>query len=348
MAHTFTPREYLILLHWYYPIRYMHMQTLTNIEYQEFPNRQLQRRRNLIVPQCIETAWENIRSYTKEAVTYLDADYPEALRRLDDPPLVLYCRGQKIRDILSMIAVVGTRRLTRFGAETCRHFIEAITSRGFGTVSGLAKGIDTIVHEETIKNNQPTIAVLGSGFRKIYPDDNKTLSESIANGGGCLISEHPPHSPPRKENFPKRNRIIAALGAGTVVIEGSPKSGAAITGKLTLQDSKTCVVFTRDFNTDLGKGAIRLIEAGATPVTGVQEALAAISLPHGGKLKPMRTSPLKLPNRTRFEFNELIDANMSQNSTCSLNEGELIAQLQGLIENEKIVAKGRYFQKQEF
>ena len=145
-------------------------------------------------------------------------------------------------------------------------------------VSGLARGIDTFVHE----NSSKTVAVLGNGLEEVYPPENTLLAERIVSDGGSLISQFPMSQAPLPHNFPIRNELIAALALGTIVIEGPPQSGAMITGKIALEMNKTCIALTQDYRTAFGKGAIHLQQAGATLVSSEEEALPLIYQRVGG------------------------------------------------------------------
>ena len=147
-------------------------------------------------------------------------------------------------------------------------------------VSGLAKGIDTIAHQENLRAG--TIAVLGSGVHDVYPKENGEMAELILARGGSLLSPFPLGQIPLPVNFPQRNDLIAALSAGTVVVEGAETSGAAVTGKQTLSMGKSVVVLTQDFRSGFGRGAIRLQQAGANLVCSEEEALHSLFSRLGG------------------------------------------------------------------
>ena len=219
-------------------------------------------------------------------ICFLEESYPLSRENLYLPP-VLYIQGKPIPKPESLVTIVGTRKPSSFGVSNAIGVSDYFSREGIGIVSGLARGIDTITHRQCLKHASYTIAVLGSGFDVIYPRENERLLNNILISGGTIISQFPPHIPPYPSNFPRRNQIIAELSSGTIVVEGSVKSGAAITGKYALAQSKTVVVFVQDYRTQYGKGTVALIQAGATPVTSFEEAHVSIAQPLGGRLTPL-------------------------------------------------------------
>ncbi len=159
-----------------------------------------------------------------------DAEYPPGLRNLPDPPIVLYVRGE-LRDTDAVaLAVVGSRRCSLYGSEQARRFGELLAGAGFTVISGLAKGIDALAHHGAVEAGGRSLAVLGNGLHEIYPPENQALAERLIENG-ALLSELPLTSAVRAENFPGRNRIIAGMSLGTLVIEASNRSGALITAR---------------------------------------------------------------------------------------------------------------------
>ena len=224
---------------------------------------------------------EHLRNYYDRAIHYLDPDYPEALEKLGPSrPAVVYLRGPNPPPESELIAIVGTRKPSAFGVTNAEAFAKHISARGYGVVSGLALGVDAIAHRNALPKY--SLAILGAGFDSIYPRENEDLAEEIVLSGGTLLSQFPPEQVPLPINFPRRNSLIAALSAGVVVIEGSEKSGANITGKLALEMGSTVIPLLQDYRNSGGRGAIQLLELGATPVRHIEEALAAIAVRFGG------------------------------------------------------------------
>lgn len=161
-----------------------------------------------------------------ELLTFFDPRYPDRLRQIADPPPVLYVRGNA--DLLTRtrhVAVVGTREPTTFGRTAAQSLTEALTREGYGIVSGLAKGIDTVAHQTAVDAGGPTIAVMGGGLDRVYPAENNDLAAAIVSGGGALISEQPFGVPPRPNHLIARDRLQSALGVAVVVGQCGTKSG---------------------------------------------------------------------------------------------------------------------------
>lgn len=166
-------------------------------------------------------------------VTLTDADYPAALRRMPDPPIVLYVRGAwQEQDAERSVAIVGTRRATPYGMTVARQFGRDLADSGCTIISGLARGIDTAAHLGALDAGGRTIAVLGFGLAEFYPPENAELAARIADGHGALVSEFPLFMRPSRNTFPQRNRIVAAWSRATLVVEAPNRSGALHTATM--------------------------------------------------------------------------------------------------------------------
>ncbi|MEE9573516.1 MAG: DNA-processing protein DprA [Candidatus Neomarinimicrobiota bacterium] len=167
-------------------------------------------------------------SYGITIYTLWDKEYPQLLKKIYDPPVLLYSIGRPLNAKEDTVAIVGTRSATQYGKRVTMKLATELSSKNIVIVSGLARGIDTIAHTATVQNKQRTIAVLGNGLDIIYPSENRKLFENILEKG-TIVSEFPIGTKPEASNFPKRNRIISGLCHATVVVEAGNKSGAILT-----------------------------------------------------------------------------------------------------------------------
>ena len=164
-----------------------------------------------------------------------DGSYPALLREIDDPPPVLYVKGdwQACFD-LPAVGVIGSRTCSTYGENASEMLARDLASRGICVVSGLARGIDTAAHRGAMTGQGKTIAVMGTGIDGVYPRENNGLAREILKSGGCLVTQFPLGTPPIKENFPYRNRIISGLSLGVLIVEASERSGSLITARLAI------------------------------------------------------------------------------------------------------------------
>ncbi len=223
--------------------------------------------------------------------------YPELLREIVDPPLLLWKLGQLPVLPRSLVAVVGTRRPTPYGINVAETISAGLAARGIGVVSGLASGIDTSAHEGALTGGGPTIAVLGSGLQTIYPPTNLKLARQIENAG-CLLSEFDFEEIPHAKNFPQRNRIISGLSLGTLVVEAFESGGALITAKLALDQNREVFAIPSPLGRPSGEGSNALIADGtAKLITGVQDILDELSITPASIVREQKRSkiPSSLP-----------------------------------------------------
>lgn len=206
--------------------------------------------------------WDECERSGIEIITQCDSNYPPQLLDIYDPPLVLYVKGNS--DVLTgnLIAFVGSRRTSFYGVSVTESFARSATVAGWTVVSGLAKGIDTAAHQTVVNSNGRTIAVIGSGLGHLYPQENLTLARQICKDG-AVISEFPLKFPPDRRSFPMRNRIIAGLSRGTVVIEGGIKSGSMITAMQSIEQGKPVFAVPGQITNPQTRGCHKLINNGA-------------------------------------------------------------------------------------
>ncbi len=205
-------------------------------------------------------------------VTLVEAEYPSLLREIDDPPLVLYVRGELPIDTSKAIAIIGTRRASRYGNLVAGRFASQLALRGIVIISGLAAGIDSAAHHGALDVGGKTVAVLGSGLDRIYPKRNKALFDRIA-AQGTVISEYPLGTKPAKWTFPQRNRIISGLSRGVVVVQAPERSGALITARLALEQGREVFAVPGNITSIVSAGTNRLIKDGAKLVDRIEEIL---------------------------------------------------------------------------
>lgn len=210
-------------------------------------------------------------------ITLEDEDYPENLKNIPDPPIVLYVKGEIREEDKLSIAIVGSRRASYYGLSSAEKFAFDLSNLGFTIVSGMARGIDTASHKGALKGGGRTIAVMGSGFNHLYPPENKELVEKIAKNG-AVISEFPINEEPKKENFPRRNRVISGLSLGVLVIEAARNSGALITADFALEQGREVFALPGKVDSGTSFGTNGLIKQGAKLVSGVQDILEEFNL----------------------------------------------------------------------
>lgn len=205
-------------------------------------------------------------------ITVDNIEYPERLKNIKNPPK-LYVEGNVELLKNDSIAVVGSRNASDYGKNMTKKFVKKLVEKGLCVVSGLAVGIDTIAHVECIKNGGKTIAVLGSGFKNIYPKENIELYNLILENGGAIISEYSPDSEMKKSNFPKRNRIVSGLTLGTLVIEANYRSGTSITAHYAMKQEKPVFCIPNSLENSNSIGIINLIREGAEVVKNIDEII---------------------------------------------------------------------------
>jgi DNA processing protein len=208
-------------------------------------------------------------------INLADERYPSLLKRIYDPPPVLYIKGSLTASDNLAISIVGSRRCSLYGQEQSSRFAHFLSSAGFTICSGMARGIDTAAHQGALSAGGRTIAVQGCGLANIFPPENKKLFELISNCGAC-ISELPLQYEPLAENFPPRNRIIAGLSLGTIVVEAAPNSGALITAAAALENNREVMAVPGKIDSPLSRGAHQLIKQGAKLVESVEDVMEAL------------------------------------------------------------------------
>ena len=207
-------------------------------------------------------------------INFDDKRYPTVLKQIYDPPAVIYIKGSLTKSDNLCVAIVGSRRSSLYGQEQASRFAHLLASAGFTICSGMARGIDTAAHQGALSAGGRTIAVQGCGLANIFPPENKRLFELISQSGAC-ISELPLQYEPLSENFPPRNRIIAGLCLGTIVIECGLRSGALITAKAAMENNREVMAVPGKIDSPLSRGPHFLIKDGAMLIESMDDIMEA-------------------------------------------------------------------------
>lgn len=217
---------------------------------------------------------ESLLAMGGELIVLGTPDYPGLLAEIPDPPPLLYCVGDSELLALPQIALVGSRHASRSGLDLAQAFAGELARRGLGITSGLAYGVDAASHRGAMAAGGKTLAVLGTGVDVIYPRRNAALYRDIAEQG-LLISEFPPGSPPRREQFPQRNRVISGLSLGVLVVEAAVRSGSLITARFALEQGREVFAIPGSIHNPQARGCHRLIREGACLVESVEDIVEA-------------------------------------------------------------------------
>jgi DNA processing protein len=221
--------------------------------------------------------WENMQSQRITLLTWLDEAYPRRLKEINQPPPVLYLRGEITPQDEWAVAIVGTRKYTPYGQQVTEEVAAFLAHNGVTVVSGLARGIDSIAHQAALNAGGRSIGILGNGIDQIYPPENEGLAQKMMEMGG-LISDYPLGTPPESFNFPPRNRIISGLSIATVIVEAGQKSGALITAEFAANQGREVFAVPGKINAPQSKGTNRLIQEGAHPLLCPEDLMAALDL----------------------------------------------------------------------
>lgn len=202
-----------------------------------------------------------------------DKEYPEKLLKIKDPPEQLYVLGDESLLNKKSIAIIGSRDCTMYGYEQAKKFAKEISKENICIVSGMAIGIDSAAHIGAKSEIGKTIAVLGSGFNHIFPEENEELFYEILEQGGCIITEYTPDVEPAYNNFPSRNRIVSALSEGVLVVEARHRSGTSITVRFAKEQGKRVFCIPSNLDATTGVGTGRFIQEGAKLVLSPNDIL---------------------------------------------------------------------------
>jgi DNA processing protein len=210
-------------------------------------------------------------------IFYTDNEYPYRLKFCDDGPILMYYKGNINLNYTRIISVVGTRKITEYGKWICKKMVEGFANYNVLVVSGLAYGVDTVAHQTAIDNGIPTLGITAHGHDIIYPDQNRRMAQQMLKNGG-ILTEFPSETQPNRENFPKRNRIIAGLADATLVVEAGSKGGALITADIANSYSRDVFAIPGRVNDPISEGCNSLIKYNkAALVTSAEDVVKAMN-----------------------------------------------------------------------
>jgi len=235
----------------------------------------------------LDQVWTKIEAQGIHILTWADDAYPSRLKEIDQPPPVLYIRGEYLLDDVFAVAIVGTRKVTPYGRQVTEEIASFLAANGITIISGLARGVDAIAHQTALKAGGRTLAVLGSGVDKIYPPEHRMLAEQMMTRG-AIISDYAVGTPPDASNFPPRNRIISGLSLAVVVIEAAETSGALITAEFAAEQGREVFAVPGSILAPQSKGTNKLIQNGALPLLTPNDLMQALDLTRIGEKKMVR------------------------------------------------------------
>ena len=229
-----------------------------------------------IIEDTVAPVMDWLEDSNNHAVTLADADYPQALLNIPDPPLLLYVKGRL--DLLNRasLAIVGSRNATPQGINNAEAFARSLSDAGLCIISGLAHGIDAAAHRGALKGQGSSVAIVGTGLDKVYPAANRDLAHALAQQG-TLVSEFPLGTPPLAANFPRRNRLISGMSAGCLVVEAGLQSGSLITARMALDQGRDVFAIPGSIHSPQSKGCHALLKQGAKLVETAQDILEELS-----------------------------------------------------------------------
>lgn len=249
-----------------------------------------------------ETELEVVKKIGGDVLILDDGSYPALLREIDDPPPVLYVKGDWQACVEQPgVGIIGSRMCSTYGENASEMLSRDLASRGITIISGLARGIDTAAHRGAIAGKGRTIAVMGTGIDAVYPKENNKLVRDILDSGGCIFSQFPLGTPPLKDNFPYRNRIISGLSLGVLIVEASERSGSLITARLAMEQNREVMAVPGNITSGVSFGTNYLIKSGAKLVQQWQDVVAELPSEIAASILPpkieneKRNEPAKTP-----------------------------------------------------
>jgi len=258
-----------------------------------------------------ESELERVKQLGGDVLILDDGSYPNLLREIADPPITLYVKGDwQACFELPCVAVIGSRMCSTYGENASEMLARDLASREICIVSGLARGIDSAAHRGAIRGSGKTIAVLGTGIDSVYPKENGRLVDEILESGGAVVSQFPLGTPPLKDNFPYRNRIISGLSMGVVIVEATEKSGSLITARLAMEQNREVMAVPGNITSRNSIGTNYLIKSGAKLVQQWQDVVAELPSEIAAEILPPK---IEKANAGNHKQQELAPADLSEN-----------------------------------
>ena len=269
-----------------------------------------------------------------------DKLYPEKLLQIKDRPNKIYAVGNIELLNNKSIAIVGSRISTTYGEYYAAKFAKEISKKGITIISGLAKGIDTVAHQNSKQEKGRTIAVLGCGFNHVYPKENEELFNEIIEDGGCIVSQYSPDTDINLKEVPFRNRIISALSEGVLIVEARHRSGSGVTAKYAFEQNKKVFCLPNQIGVTTGVGTNNLIKVGAILVTNSNEILTQIGENVEKDTEENEKTKLKIPDEYKEIYEKLEEGKIGINELArslnqtivQINQKLTLMELEGLIE----------------
>lgn len=269
-----------------------------------------------------------------------DRLYPKKLLQIKDRPNKIYVVGNIELLNNKSIAIVGSRISSTYGEYYAAKFAKEISKKGITIISGLAKGIDTVAHQNSKQEKGRTIAVLGCGFNHVYPKENEELFNEIIENGGCIVSQYSPDTDINLKEVPFRNRIISALSEGVLIVEARHRSGSGVTAKYAFEQNKKVFCLPNQIGVTTGVGTNNLIKEGAILVTNPNEILTQIGENVEKDTEENEKTEFKIPNEYKEIYEKLEEGKIGINELArslnqtivQINQKLTLMELEGLIE----------------